>query len=147
VEKVLSYNRPQSAVENPAPFRRNYGFDLIAAGYDGAMVYAYQHGFGSIWNDFDHFRWRDHCLTYPAETGAIPTLAWEALREAIDDVRYYATMEDAVRKLSGNSDPAVEKIEADAASLTRKLSEARTWTPDSIRQELVDLTLAAQVVE
>ena len=97
--KVLSYNNPQVGVENPEIYRRNFGFALWDAGYDGAMDYAYQHGFGqSIWNDFDapvnrrgdHYR--DHVFAYPTTDGVIDTIQWEGWREGVDDTRYLATL-------------------------------------------------------
>jgi hypothetical protein len=92
-KKILSYANPQSGPENPYPFRLNYGLMLWAAEYDGAMPYAYQHCFGSCWNDSDHPVYRDHNLTYPTTNGSIPTLAWEGMREGIDDVRYVELLE------------------------------------------------------
>jgi hypothetical protein len=57
------------------------------------MDYAYQHGFGDhIWNDFDHERFRDHVFAYPTSNGIIDTIQWEGFREAVDDVRYLATL-------------------------------------------------------
>lgn len=60
------------------------------------MIYAYQHCFGACWNDIDHSVYRDHNLTYPTVDGVIPTMAWEGLREAVDDVRYVTTLESAI---------------------------------------------------
>ena len=93
---ILSYANPQSGPENPFLFRLNYGLVLWANDYDGAMPYAYQHCFGSCWNDVDHPVYRDHNLTYPTVDGVIPTLAWEGLREAVDDVRYVTSLEAIV---------------------------------------------------
>lgn len=90
--RVFAYNQPQVGVENPAIYRRNYGIDAWRAGYDGVMNYAYQHAMGSIWNDFDHPKFRDHVFAYPTADGVIPTLAWEGFRAAIDDVRYLTTL-------------------------------------------------------
>ena len=45
---------PQSDREEPETFRRHYGVRLWQAGYDVEMTYAYQHGFGHAWNDFDY---------------------------------------------------------------------------------------------
>ena len=144
VGRVLSYNRPQSAVENPAAFRKNYGYALIGAGYDGAMIYAYQHGFGSIWNDFDHFRFRDHCLTYPTENGVIGTLAWEALRAAIDDVRYYATFQRELARGEHDTSARWQSLRQEAAALFGLLQANENWEPADVRSRLIDLTLRAK---
>lgn len=95
-KKIFNYQNPQSGPENPLLFRLNYGLLLWASDYDGAMIYAYQHCFGACWNDIDHPVYRDHNLTYPTVDGVIPTMAWEGLREAVDDVRYVTTLESAI---------------------------------------------------
>lgn len=92
-KKVFSYGNPQAGIEDPEIYRRNYGLGLACANYDGAMDYAYQHGFGGhIWNDFDHVTYRDHVFAYPTSSGVIDTVQWEGFREAVDDVRYLATL-------------------------------------------------------
>jgi hypothetical protein len=94
-KRIFSYANPQVGAENPEIYRKNYGFALWNAGYDGAMNFAYQYGFGpSIWNDFDsaetHFR--DHVFAYPTSNGVIDTIQWEGWREGVDDTRYLATL-------------------------------------------------------
>ncbi len=91
--KIFLYNKPQTGPENPFLFRLNYGLVLWANNYDSAMPYAYQHCFGSCWNDMDHPKYRDHNFTYPTADGVIDTLAWEGYREAGDDLRYLTTLE------------------------------------------------------
>ena len=95
--KIFSYNQPQVGVEDPSIYRKNYGIRLWQQNYDGAMDYAYQDGFGSVWNDFDSKFFRDHNFTYPTVNGVIDTIAWEGFREGVDDVRYINTLE---RKIS-----------------------------------------------
>lgn len=107
--KIFNYGNPQTGPENPFLFRLNYGVVLWANGYDGAMPYAYQHCFGSCWNDVDHAKYRDHNLTYPTVDGVISTIAWEGFREGIDDVRYLTTLENLA------SDAAVSVQRADQA--------------------------------
>lgn len=94
--RVYLYNRPQVGVENPAVYRDNYGLGLWRSGFQGAMNYAYQHSFGMIWNDFDHHEFRDHVFAYPGVEEPIDTIAWEGFREAVDDVRYVATLEASI---------------------------------------------------
>lgn len=107
--KIFNYANPQTGPENPFLFRLNYGIVLWANGYDGAMPYAYQHCFGSCWNDMDHSKYRDHAFTYPTADGVIDTLAWEGFREATDDVRYLTTLEKLLSNGSSNSTPAADQ--------------------------------------
>jgi hypothetical protein len=100
-KKIFSYANPQAGVEDPLMYRRNYGFALWNAGYDGTMNFPYQHNYGqSIWNDFDsastHFR--DHVFAYPTSDGVIDTIEWEGWREGVDDTRYLASL----KKHEGN---------------------------------------------
>lgn len=95
-KKIFCYLNPQGGEETPLTYRRNFGISLYQAHYDGSMNYAYQHGFGHVWNDFDGWPWRDHNYTYPAVDGIISTRQWEGFREAVDDVRYLATLKKAI---------------------------------------------------
>lgn len=90
-KRVYCYGNPQVGIEDPLIYRENYGFRLWLGGYDGCMPYAYQHGLGDIWNDFDDPGFRDHVFAYPTRTGVIDTIEWEGFREAVEDARYLAT--------------------------------------------------------
>ena len=90
--RTFMYGNRQVGVEDPYMYRKNYGLLLVRSGYDGAMNYAYQHGFDDIWNDFDHSHYRDHVFAYPITDGVIDTIQWEGYREAVDDTRYLATL-------------------------------------------------------
>lgn len=112
---VYSYSNPQVGIEEPETYRRNYGYALWCANYDGAMHYAYQHQFGkNIWNDFDDKVYRDHVFAYPTSDGVVDTIQWEGLREGINDLRYLSTLlanknqdENSLRSLlcKGNIEP------------------------------------------
>ena len=93
-KRIFSYANPQVGIENPKIYRKNYGFALWNAGYDGAMDYAYQHAYGQIWNDYDSAaeHYRDHVFAYPTSNGVIDTIQWEGFREGIDDTRYVASL-------------------------------------------------------
>ncbi len=95
--KIYAYSYPQAGPENPFIFRKNYGLALWQSGYDGAMTYAYMTSMVSVWNDFDHWWYRDHNLVYPTADGVIDTIAWEGFREAVDDVRYINTLENTIK--------------------------------------------------
>lgn len=141
--KVFAYNTPQVGIENPLVYRRNYGLRLWQAGYDGAMDYAYQHGFGFVWNDFDHDEFRDHNFTYPTSTGVISTIAWEGFREGVDDVRYINVLEALIDKESLSGDQKKRETANDAA---RFLSVLKDYTGDldSMRRQLVQYSVQLQ---
>ncbi|NUQ00686.1 MAG: hypothetical protein HUU35_12615, partial [Armatimonadetes bacterium] len=121
--EAFCYANPQVGVEDPAVYRRNFGLVLRAAGFDGAMDYAYQHGFTHVWNDFDNTHYRDHNFTYPTVDGVVGTIAWEGFREGVDDVRYATALEQAIAAAPAGS------------TLAR---EAQSWL-DGLDTRLVDL--------
>lgn len=116
--RVFSYNTPQAGVENPFVYRKNYGLRLWQQEYDGAMTYAYHDGYGSIWNDFDHPKFRDLNFTYPTIDGVIDTLAWEGFREGVDDVRYITTLEHILAASTSEGSQAKTTLQEAGAFLT-----------------------------
>ncbi len=137
--KIYSYHNPQTGPENPALFRIRYGLRLWQADFDGAMIYAYQHSMGSIWNDFDHVKYRDHVLAYPTSDGVIDTIAWEGLREGIDDVRYLSTLENHIKALQSNPVVAQEVKQANAYLL--ELKDMKVLQPHEVRSEVIGLIM------
>jgi hypothetical protein len=121
--QAFCYANPQVGVEDPAVYRRNFGLVLWKAGFDGAMDYAYQHGFNHIWNDFDDKTYRDHNFTYPTVDGVVPTIAWEGFREGVDDVRYVTTLEQVIRA-------APAERQQDAAAAAQWLADLDPATAD-----------------
>ncbi|MBN1545802.1 MAG: hypothetical protein JW902_04000 [Syntrophaceae bacterium] len=83
-----AYGAPKAGEERPGTYRERYGLSLIRDGFKGTCNYAYQSG--ECWNDWGNDRWRPHVLAYPTRSKPIPTLQWEAFREAIDDIRQEA---------------------------------------------------------
>ncbi len=123
--EAFTYAFPQVGPEEPETFRRNYGLVLWQAGYDGAMDYAYQHGFGHVWNDFDSNRYRDHNFTYPTVNGIVDTVQWEGFREAVDDTRYMATLLAAIEGCDDAQVKAEAQAWVDALDPQRDLDEVR----------------------
>ena len=135
--QAFCYANPQVGVERPAVYRRNFGLLLWKAGFDGAMDYAYQHGFHHVWNDFDDKRYRDHNFTYPTMTGVVGTLAWEGFREGVDDVRYVTTLEKAIESAPAGKAEAAARARAWLKELdpkTADLDEARAKMAELIRE-------------
>jgi hypothetical protein len=139
--KILSYGNPQTGIENPEVYRKNYGVALWNAGYDGAMDFAYQSRAGkSIWNDYDAPGWvwegqvyhyRDHVFAYPTSDGVIDTIQWEGWREGVDDTRYLATL---IKK--EGSDTSVRTIISDSLSKGESMG--------TIREKVIQQILLSQ---
>jgi len=90
--KIFCYANPQSGIEEPETYRRNFGLLLYVNDYDGGMTYIYYHG----WNDYSGARYRQHNFVYPTVNGLIDTVQWEGYREGIDDLRYVGTLLQAI---------------------------------------------------
>ncbi len=86
--RVFSYAAPFTGPENPEVWRRNKGLRMYFANYDGIVEYVWYEGF-NIWNEFiQSSRYKNFNIVYPTMDGVLDTVAWEAFREAVDDVRY-----------------------------------------------------------
>ena len=135
--QVFSYANPQVGVENPLVYRRNYGFMLWKNDYDGAMDYAYQDSFGSIWNDFDG-KYRDHVFAYPTVDGVIDTIAWEGFREGVDDVRYVTTLQRRIDGAKRSSTPQQRLAAEQAQEFLNRLKEEPNESLDltGVRQKI-----------
>jgi hypothetical protein len=136
---LYSYGNPQTGPENPVPFRVNYGIRLWQAGFHGAMVYAYQHSMGSIWDDSDHSVYRDHAFTYPVVNGVIGTVAWEGFREGVMDVRYLQTLHYQLMSC-GN-----QEAKHTGLRFLSSLRMLKVVDPQRIRNDVIDLIISLQV--
>jgi len=118
--KIWNYAKP-GPIEAPFSQRYYMGWWLIRSGMDGSHAYAFQHALGKgksggrPWDDFDDAVYRSINYTYPTVDGVVDTLQWEAVREAIDDVRYYTTLRDVIDQTAGGSDRRARALAADAS--------------------------------
>lgn len=131
--KIMSYANPQSGFEKPETYRRNYGLVLDYAGFDGGMTFSY-YWFG--WNDYNVWPpYRDHNFVYPTADGVIDTIQWEGYREGIDDLRYLATLRNAIASAeqSGSQKQAdaarafLNNLDVNKADLTVARNEMIGW--------------------
>ncbi len=83
---ITMYAAPYGGVENPALVRRNHGMVPYKAHFDGFVNDGYWTELP--WSEFNPGPCRPGCMVYPSADGVIDTIAWEGLREGIDDVRY-----------------------------------------------------------
>ncbi|HHV45211.1 MAG TPA: hypothetical protein GXX57_11185 [Firmicutes bacterium] len=139
---IWSYGNPQTSAEDPEVYRRNYGLMLWRYNYDGAAPYAYQDGFGNVWNDFDHPTYRDHNFTYPTVNGVVGTIAWEGYREGVDDVRYLTTLLNSIEQAKNSGDPARLEVAAEAEEYLATMNVGGDL--DLIRAEMIYYILQLQ---
>jgi hypothetical protein len=139
--QIFSYANPQVGMELPETYRRNYGLLLWQKNYDGAMDWAYQSGFGYIWNDFDNPDYRDEVFTYPTDNGVIDTIQWEGFREGVNDIRYISTLLDAINRAKTKG-----KDVSAAENWLKNLKEfdLTAINLDSVREEMIGYILSLQ---
>jgi hypothetical protein len=141
--KIFSYANPQGGMELPETYRRNYGLLLWQQDYDGAMNWAYQSGFGNIWNDFDNSSYRDEVFAYPTVNGVISTIQWEGFREGVNDIRYLTTLLDVIKVAKSQRR---DTSAAETWLVKLKGSDLVTKNLDSVRDEMISQILSLQSV-
>jgi hypothetical protein len=139
--QIFSYGNPQCGEELPETYRRNYGLVLWQGDYDGAMDFAYQWGFGNIWNDFDSSTYRDHVMAYPTIDGVIDTVQWEGFREGINDVRYLTTLKTDISHAKAKG---VDTSDAEEYLVELKSDDLSTLDLDSVRSTIINYILSLQ---
>jgi len=133
---VWNYANPQTPVEDPEVYRRNYGLYDWRLDLDGVCTYCFMDSSGTQWNDFDCDSYRDHCLAYPTVDGVVGTLAIEGLREALDDVKYATALLTLADKLEPEG-TAATRAEAKAAREWLDEVDTRQADLDAVRREMV----------
>jgi hypothetical protein len=136
--KIWNYANPQTPVEIPEVFRRNYGLLLWKTDYDGACTYCFM---DSPWNDFADNSYRAHNLAYPTMNGVVGTLALEGFREGVDDVRYATVLRQEIEKVQRNGTPEAQAEAAKALEWLEGLDPQQADL-DAVRQSMVQHILA-----
>ncbi len=100
-QRITNYAAPHTGPENPDFMRRVHGLQLYKANYDGIGNYILT---CRGWNDFlgDVHNFRGFNMTYPTRDGVIDTLAWEGIREAVDDIRYATLLKTMAARAIAN---------------------------------------------
>lgn len=110
------YADPHSGPENPDYNRRLYGWVSWRNNYDMFCQYIL---FRNDWTDFwisKEPNLRGLILAYPQDGNMIDTLAWEGLREGVDDLRYGTLLKQLCEKARLSAD--VNTVYAGRAAAT-----------------------------
>ncbi len=91
---VMTYAAPFTGPECPAIWRRTKGLRFYYSDFDGPNEYVFYYHARNRWNEFIRSPdgYRSFGIVYPCHDGMIGTVALEALREGIDDVRYLSLL-------------------------------------------------------
>jgi hypothetical protein len=144
---IWRYGDPQSPVEDPERWRRHFGLPLYWCGYTGFAPYDLTDTYGNPWNDFDNTSDRDHNLIYPTSNGFIRTLAWEGLREAIDDIRYASKLLIRARAAARHEDHPDHLKAVEAVDFMENINFREWENLDDVRAKIIDYILAIDPVE
>ncbi len=115
---AFNYAAPFAGVTCPEVWRRMQGVRFYFADFDGLNDLAWWCG-DNRWNDLT---WRGSeyqqmGMVYPTEDGVIDTLAYEALREAMDDIRYLSLHRLLAEKAGAKDELAwVDAIDPEAVA-------------------------------
>ena len=128
--KAVTYASTFTGPENPDVWRRIKGLRFWYADFDGQHEYCFFDGRSNRWNDFVHYdRYCQFGIVYWTDDGLVSTLAWEAVREALDDVRYFTLLRRRAEAALKSSDPATRKLGRDAL----------VWQDGVEPEEVIDL--------
>lgn len=110
------YGDPHSGPESPDYNRRIYGWLTWRNNYDMFSQYIIER---DDWSEF--YVWKEPFLrglmiVYPQDDGIIDTLAWEGVREAVDDIRYGTLLKQLAEKARKSAD--IDTSYAGRAALT-----------------------------
>ena len=95
------YANQHVGVENPAFNRRQYGMGAYRAGFTCDANYA-QHLAG--WNDIGGGLYKNMMFVYGTGNGCVDTIAWEGVREGLDDIRYATLLQRLANPLLNSTD-------------------------------------------
>ncbi len=134
------YANPHCGPESPDYFRRIHGLTAWKAGYDVSLNYCW---WRNNWNDMAvpyEPNLRAIVSAYGASDDVIDTLAWDGIREGIDDIRYATKTRELALQ-------AAEAKDGDVKLLGRRvLSFLAYWDayrsdPESFRLECINYIL------
>ena len=133
---------------NPFPqegfmFNNRYGSGLLfwKTGAKAQASWTFCRPHEDVFNDFDGSRAnsaepKEQCTAYPhllkpgnwtTYQGAIPTIAWEALREGKDDYLYLYTLTTLIKQVQSSGKPGAAQAAADAQAMLDGLVSSVAW--------------------
>ena len=131
-----------------AGVRWRYGLRTFSYRPDGSWFWSYNYHPGDAWNDFDSHtpdsQWVIRWPRLSPDGGCVETLAFEGTREAVDDVRYALTLDDALT--GAHCAPNKDTIRTAYDKWLEDLQKARPKSSElpKLREQLVEWILQAK---
>ena len=108
--RCVTYAGPFTGPADPDIWRRTKGLRYYYADFDGLHEYCF-HTAENAWNDFSYRGpYSQFQFVYLTYDGLISTLPWEAVREALDDVRYLSLLRMRCEAALKSPDPKVQAL-------------------------------------
>ena len=137
--KSVTYAGTFTGPENPDVWRRNKGIRYWYADFDGVHEYYLHASDVNRWNDFvETGVYCQFGIVYYTVDGLVSTLAWEAVREALDDVRYYSLLRLRAEAALKSSDPETRRLGRAALVWQDGVDPEHVVDLDAFRRETSD---------
>ena len=124
VKEWWTYRNSLQSVFAPDYVRWAAGWQAERVGFGGVTCWTYVQAMGDPLTDLDS---RDWGVVLEGEHGPIPTIAFEAWREGVDDMRYLATLHHAC---AGTSDAGVKTR---ARQLIKSVIAKQPWSSKDVK--------------
>ena len=132
-DKMFTYMDPTGGQTLPEAQRRQRGVGMWKTNLDGTMTWAYTHinGNDAVYADGDPLPDLISSIVFRGEEAPFDTLAFEGIREGIDDARYLATLQAAMAAAGPEHAALVASTQAWLDSI-----DASTADLDAMRLEM-----------
>lgn len=134
------YANPHTGPENPDYFRRIHGYEAWKSNYDVSSNYCW---WRNNWNDMAtpyEPNLRGLVSVYATRDNVIDTLAWEGMREGMDDVRYATYLKQLAYEALKSKNGEVHLMGRKALSFLTYSDQQRDAI-DATRLEIIDQIL------
>ncbi len=140
--RIWSYANPMASTMYDAYiYRKNYGYKLYHANYDGACSYSYNSCAGDPWNPFDSSE-IGLAFILPTADGVLDTPSWQGYREARDDVRYATKLRQEILRVKKSGSPEAVKLAERAHSFLENMKvDDPNFDPSWTRLQIIGLIL------
>ena len=138
--EVINYADPFPSGENPEFYRRRVGVLMYKSDFSGDMLHEC---FRRLWpfhewnTDGETGTYRNFEMCYPTHDGFIWKLAYDGMREAMNDVRYFTALKQRAVKWQYAKDEALRR-EAKRQLLWLELIDENTVDLDMLRAAVAD---------
>ncbi len=131
------YANPHSGPENPDYFRRLHGYQSYKSNYDVSANYCW---YRNNWNDMAvpyEPNLRAIIMVYNGRDGIFDTIAWEGIREGMDDVKYVSYLKTLALEAAASEDGTVKLLGRRILSWLAYIDEERI-SMDTLRLETIN---------